>query len=207
MTKNDFLVILKVKYQNVPITLEFCHMSYITGSLLANFISNNFWTFIPEHPVPFTITRWLSRAVIRPGGGVIWGILISQWLPCIFDRYPAHGINSEFKIIQQPLMSYVVKLCWNSNQNRVCSKINQKRYWWSGWNKWHCYMVTSMSDLNSVLEFYICGCGILCCAIFGLVGNIATILLLTVRQARTNSTFTSLILWLAVIDSLFLVRQ
>ena len=68
-------------------------------------------------------------------------------------------------------------------------------------------MLTNMSDFNSVLEFYICGCGILCCAVFGLVGNIATILLLTVRQARTNSTFTSLILWLAFIDSLFLVKH
>jgi hypothetical protein len=64
-----------------------------------------------------------------------------------------------------------------------------------------------MSDLNSLLEFYICGCGILSCAVFGLFGNISTILMLKYRTIQMNQTFTNLIVWLAVIDSLFLVRN
>ena len=62
-----------------------------------------------------------------------------------------------------------------------------------------------MSDLDTLLEFYICGCGILCCSVFGLVGNISTILLLKSRKMKMNQTFTNLIVWLAAIDSLFLV--
>jgi hypothetical protein len=64
-----------------------------------------------------------------------------------------------------------------------------------------------MSDLNSLLEFYICGCGILSCAVFGLFGNISTILMLKYRTIQMNQTFTNLIVWLAVIDSLFLVSK
>ena len=62
-----------------------------------------------------------------------------------------------------------------------------------------------MSNINSLLEFYICGCGILCCSMFGLVGNISTILTLKYRKIKMNQTFTNLIVWLAAIDSLFLV--
>ena len=51
LTKNVFLVNLKAKYQNVPIISEFCHMSWVTGSLLANLIRKSFGAFIMKHPV------------------------------------------------------------------------------------------------------------------------------------------------------------
>ena len=50
MTKNVFLVTLKAKYPNVPIISEFCHMSWVTGSLLANLISKNFCIVLYETP-------------------------------------------------------------------------------------------------------------------------------------------------------------
>eukprot|EP00092_Neocalanus_flemingeri_P003454 GFUD01003703.1.p1 GENE.GFUD01003703.1~~GFUD01003703.1.p1 ORF type:complete len:163 (-),score=29.76 GFUD01003703.1:340-828(-) len=62
-----------------------------------------------------------------------------------------------------------------------------------------------MSDLNSTLEFYICGCAILSCTVLGLLGNTACILLFKFRKMKMNPTFTNLIVWLAVIDSLFLI--
>ena len=62
-----------------------------------------------------------------------------------------------------------------------------------------------MSDLNSMLEFYLCGCAILSCTVLGLLGNTATIFMLKFRKMKMNPTFTNLIVWLAVIDSLFLV--
>ena len=43
LTKNVFLVTLKAKYQNVPIKSEFCYMTWVIGSLLANLISKTFW--------------------------------------------------------------------------------------------------------------------------------------------------------------------
>ena len=63
----------------------------------------------------------------------------------------------------------------------------------------------AMSELNSLLEYLLCGCGILVCTVFGLLGNISTILLFKFRRMKMNETFTNLIVWLAAIDSCFLV--
>jgi len=64
-----------------------------------------------------------------------------------------------------------------------------------------------MSDkqLNSLLEFYLCGCAILVCSVLGILGNITIIFMLKCRKMKMNPTFTNLIAWLAVINSLFLV--
>ena len=56
---DDFvLVTLKAKYQNVPIISEFCHMSWVTGSLLANLISKNFWDVHYETPCRYISSPW-----------------------------------------------------------------------------------------------------------------------------------------------------
>jgi len=62
-----------------------------------------------------------------------------------------------------------------------------------------------MGDINSQLEYYLCGWGILCWAIFGLLGNTFSILILKYRKVKMNQTFTNLLVWLAAIDSIFLV--
>jgi len=62
-----------------------------------------------------------------------------------------------------------------------------------------------MNESDTLAEFYICGLGILVCGVFGLIGNISTILLLMFRNTNMNQTFSNLIAWLAAIDSLFLV--
>ena len=62
-----------------------------------------------------------------------------------------------------------------------------------------------MSSSDSLYEYLLCGCGILCCTVFGLVGNISTILLFKWGRMQMNRTFTNLVIWLAAIDSCFLV--
>ena len=64
-----------------------------------------------------------------------------------------------------------------------------------------------MSDMNTILEFYICGCSILACTVLGLLGNITAIVMFKFRKMKMNPTFTNLIVWLAVIDSIFLVSK
>jgi len=66
-------------------------------------------------------------------------------------------------------------------------------------------MCRIMTELNILLEYYLCGWGILCCTIFGILGNISTILTLKYRNVQMNQTFTTLLVWLAAIDSTFLV--
>ena len=63
------------------------------------------------------------------------------------------------------------------------------------------------SDLNSSLEFYINGVAILVVASLGLLGNVLSIFLFSCRKMKMNPTFTSLLCWLAVLDSLFLVSK
>jgi len=60
------------------------------------------------------------------------------------------------------------------------------------------------SDLNSTMEFYINSVAILVVASLGLLGNTLSILLFSFRKLQMNPTFTGLLVWLAVIDSLFL---
>lgn len=64
-----------------------------------------------------------------------------------------------------------------------------------------------MNDsVNTVLEFYINGCAILATSVFGILGNFIIIVMLQWKcNSRLNPAFTSLISWLAVIDSFFLV--
>ena len=59
-TKNICLITLKAKYQNVPIISEFCHMSRVTGSLLDNLISKNFWDVLHETPCSWDWTSYSS---------------------------------------------------------------------------------------------------------------------------------------------------
>jgi len=63
-----------------------------------------------------------------------------------------------------------------------------------------------MSDsANDALEFYINGCAIILIAILGNLGNFVCISLLQCRNSKLNPTFSNLITWLAVIDSVFLI--
>ena len=68
-------------------------------------------------------------------------------------------------------------------------------------------VATMASDLNSSLEFYINGVAILVVASLGLLGNVLSIFLFSCRKMKMNPTFTSLLCWLAVLDSLFLVSK
>jgi len=61
------------------------------------------------------------------------------------------------------------------------------------------------ADLDLQLEFYINGVAILVVASLGICGNILSLLLFTFRRLRMNPTFTGLLIWLAILDSLFLV--
>lgn len=61
------------------------------------------------------------------------------------------------------------------------------------------------SEMNSQVEFYINGVAILTLASLGVIGNIICVFLFTSRKMKMNQTFTNLLIWLAVIDSLFLV--
>ena len=63
---------------------------------------------------------------------------------------------------------------------------------------------TGMVSSNvTLLEFWLCGVGI---AVFGVFGVLANLCSLIYLKSNINKTFTSLIFWLAIIDSLFLVR-
>jgi len=62
-----------------------------------------------------------------------------------------------------------------------------------------------MTNTSEDLEFYINGCALMITTIFGLVGNLVCISLLQRRRERLNPTFSNLITWLAIIDSVFLI--
>ena len=61
------------------------------------------------------------------------------------------------------------------------------------------------SDLDEFLEYSLSGVGILLVSVLGLCGNIVSAFVLKTRHRDTNQTFTDLLVWLAVIDSVFLV--
>ena len=63
----------------------------------------------------------------------------------------------------------------------------------------------SQEDLNTLLEYYLSGVCILIVSVVGLSGNIVSGLVFKYRHRDTNQTFTNLLVWLAVIDSGFLV--
>ena len=60
-------------------------------------------------------------------------------------------------------------------------------------------------NLNAVLEYYLSGVSILLVSVLGLSGNIVSGLVFKCRHRDTSQTFTDLLVWLAVIDSVFLV--
>jgi len=63
----------------------------------------------------------------------------------------------------------------------------------------------AVSEVDLQLEFYINGVAILVIASLGVLGNILSLLLFTFRRLKMNPTFTGLLVWLAILDSLFLV--
>ena len=65
----------------------------------------------------------------------------------------------------------------------------------------------SVSDPATVMEYYLSGVGILTVSIVGLSGNIVSGLVLKCRHKGNTQTFTDLLVWLAVIDSIFLGFQ
>lgn len=61
------------------------------------------------------------------------------------------------------------------------------------------------TNINSKMEFYVNGVAIIIVAWLGLMGNILCIFLFLLKKLKLNQTFTNLLIWLAVIDSIFLV--
>ena len=65
--------------------------------------------------------------------------------------------------------------------------------------------MTELSELNSSVEFWVVGVLTSIVTLFGSIGNIICILMFQFKRLNINKTFASLLSWLAVIDSLFLV--
>ena len=64
-----------------------------------------------------------------------------------------------------------------------------------------------MSEMNTSLEFWIVGVLMSTVAMIGFIGNIICILMFKYKRLNMNQTFTSLLTWVAVIDSVFLVSR
>ena len=64
---------------------------------------------------------------------------------------------------------------------------------------------SDQDEINILLEYYLSGVSILIVSVVGLSGNIVSGLVFKCRHRDTNQTFTDLLVWLAVIDSIFLV--
>ena len=62
-----------------------------------------------------------------------------------------------------------------------------------------------LSDVNITFEFWIVGVAITVVSVVGILGNIICILMFQYKRLNMNQTFASLLKWLAVIDSFFLV--
>ena len=65
--------------------------------------------------------------------------------------------------------------------------------------------MSEMSELNSSVEFWLVGVMISVVSLIGFIGNIICILMFKYKRLNINKTFASLLSWLAVIDSFFLV--
>ena len=65
--------------------------------------------------------------------------------------------------------------------------------------------ISEHQDVNTVLEYYVSGVGILLVSVVGVSGNIVSGVILKKRQRDTTQTFSDLLVWLAVIDTVFLV--
>ena len=65
--------------------------------------------------------------------------------------------------------------------------------------------MSELSDVNITFEFWIVGVMITVVSVVGILGNIICILMFQYKRLNMNQTFASLLKWLAVIDSIFLV--
>jgi len=65
--------------------------------------------------------------------------------------------------------------------------------------------ISEHQEANSVLEYYVSGVGILIVSLVGVSGNIVSGVILRKRQRDTTKTFSDLLVWLAGIDTVFLV--
>jgi len=65
--------------------------------------------------------------------------------------------------------------------------------------------MSELSELNSSIEFWVVGIMITVVSVAGILGNIICILMFQYQTLNMTQTFASLLKWLAVIDSLFLV--
>ena len=63
------------------------------------------------------------------------------------------------------------------------------------------------SEVNSRFEFWVVGVMITAVSMSGIVGNIICIVMFQYKRLNINQTFSSLLKWLAVIDSVFLVSR
>jgi hypothetical protein len=61
------------------------------------------------------------------------------------------------------------------------------------------------SEIHSQFEFWIVGVMMTMVSMVGILGNIICIPMFQYKRLKINKTFASLLKWLAVIDSLFLV--
>jgi hypothetical protein len=61
------------------------------------------------------------------------------------------------------------------------------------------------SEVSAAFEFWIVGVMITMVSIVGICGNLLCILMFQYKQLSMNQTFSSLLKWLAAIDSVFLV--
>ena len=66
-------------------------------------------------------------------------------------------------------------------------------------------VMSDESEINSRFEFWIVGVMITVVSMVGIIGNIICILMFQYKRLNINQTFASLLKWLAVIDSVFLV--
>ena len=65
--------------------------------------------------------------------------------------------------------------------------------------------MSEVSNMNSSFEFWLVGVMITVVSVVGILGNIICILMFQYKRLNMNQTFASLLKWLAVIDSFFLV--
>ena len=67
--------------------------------------------------------------------------------------------------------------------------------------------MSEISDINSSVEFWVVGVMISVVTFIGFIGNFICILMFKFKRLNINKTFASLLSWLAVIDSVFLVSS
>ena len=68
-------------------------------------------------------------------------------------------------------------------------------------------MMTGLSSVNAKIEFWMLGVAVPAITLFGLVGNITIVVLFIMNKICRSGTLSGLIIGLAVLDSIFLVRE